>query len=110
MRNQLLRDADWAGMAHGLELRVPLVDATLLEQVAPLVVSRPAMHAKCALINAPSVPLPREVTQRTKTGFGTPLGMWVNGAFNTSFRRHSKGIDSRSWSGQVLAAMPGGEG
>ena len=26
MRNQLLRDADWAGMAHGLEVRVPLVD------------------------------------------------------------------------------------
>ena len=26
MRNQLLRDADWAGMAHSLEIRVPLVD------------------------------------------------------------------------------------
>src|SRR5262249_17005330 len=26
MRNQLLRDADWAGMAHGIEIRVPLVD------------------------------------------------------------------------------------
>ena len=24
MRNQLLRDADWAGMAHSLEIRVPL--------------------------------------------------------------------------------------
>src|SRR5262249_3771932 len=27
MRNQLLRDADWAGMAHGVEIRVPLVDS-----------------------------------------------------------------------------------
>src|SRR5439155_17221884 len=26
MRNQLLRDSDWAGMAHSLEIRVPLVD------------------------------------------------------------------------------------
>src|SRR5712692_9850301 len=34
MRNQLLRDADWAGMAHGVEIRVPLVDATLLETLA----------------------------------------------------------------------------
>jgi len=31
MRNQLLRDADWAGMAHSLEIRVPLVDVELLE-------------------------------------------------------------------------------
>ncbi len=34
MRHQLLRDADWAGMAHGVEIRVPLVDKTLLERLA----------------------------------------------------------------------------
>ena len=34
MRNQLLRDADWAGMAHGVEIRVPLVDETLLQSLA----------------------------------------------------------------------------
>src|SRR4029077_15422095 len=34
MRNQLLRDADWAGMAHSLEIRVPLVDFTLLGALA----------------------------------------------------------------------------
>ncbi len=27
LRNQLLRDADWAGMAHGVEIRVPLADS-----------------------------------------------------------------------------------
>ncbi len=30
MRHQLLRDSDWASMAHSLELRVPLVDTELL--------------------------------------------------------------------------------
>jgi asparagine synthase (glutamine-hydrolysing) len=30
MRCQLLRDADWAGMAHSLEVRVPFVDVELL--------------------------------------------------------------------------------
>ena len=35
MRNQLLRDADWAGMAHGVEIRVPLVDLTLLARSRP---------------------------------------------------------------------------
>ena len=34
MRNQLLRDTDWASMAHSLEVRVPLVDAVLLEKLA----------------------------------------------------------------------------
>src|SRR5262249_42526097 len=37
MRNQLLRDADWAGMAHGVEIRVPLVDVTLLRSIAPAI-------------------------------------------------------------------------
>ncbi len=36
LRNQLLRDADWAGMAHSLEIRTPLVDSVLLARVAPL--------------------------------------------------------------------------
>ena len=31
MKNQLLRDTDWASMAHSLEVRVPLVDVTLLQ-------------------------------------------------------------------------------
>ena len=40
MRNQLLRDTDWASMAHSLEVRVPLVDATLLKVTAPLLLRR----------------------------------------------------------------------
>lgn len=42
MRNQLLRDADWAGMAHSLEIRVPFVDLELLRQVVPIVGSADA--------------------------------------------------------------------
>ena len=38
LRNQLLRDADWAGMAHGIEIRVPLVDVSAAQ------VSRPGDH------------------------------------------------------------------
>jgi len=39
MRNQLVRDTDWAGMAHGAEIRTPLVDVTVLERLAPAVPS-----------------------------------------------------------------------
>src|SRR5262249_33204366 len=31
MRNQLLRDTDWSSMAHGVEVRVPLVDFALID-------------------------------------------------------------------------------
>ena len=35
MRNQLLRDADWAGMSHGVEIRVPYVDPFFLAALPP---------------------------------------------------------------------------
>ncbi len=41
MRNQLLRDSDWAGMAHSLEIRVPFVDVELLRSIAPLMAKKP---------------------------------------------------------------------
>ena len=46
MRNQLLRDTDWASMAHSLEVRVPLVDAELLRSVAPVMCSVAAELAR----------------------------------------------------------------
>lgn len=76
MRNQLLRDADWAGMAHSLEIRVPLVDRPLLEAIAPLTVGARGRR-KAWLARAPLSPLPAEVTARAKTGFGTPLKDWL---------------------------------
>ena len=40
MRNQLLRDSDWAGMAHSLEIRVPMVDTELLRRLGPALQQR----------------------------------------------------------------------
>lgn len=75
MRNQLLRDTDWASMAHGLEVRVPFVDIDLLRRVAPsLASSRPPTKDDLALC-APA--LPAAVRNRRKTGFTTPVGSWV---------------------------------
>src|SRR4029078_10929621 len=76
MRNQLLRDTDWASMAHSLEVRVPLVDAMLLKAAAPLYPMRPGCTAKASLVQSPRTPLPASVTARAKTGFTTPLAGW----------------------------------
>lgn len=107
MRNQLLRDADWAGMAHGVEIRVPLVDTTLLERLAPAIPSLALQTGKKALANAPSVSLPEEIVARAKTGFGVPTGAWMNAAASdtvsvTDRPLEAKGLMSRRWSAAVL--------
>jgi asparagine synthase (glutamine-hydrolysing) len=78
LRNQLLRDADWAGMAHSLEVRLPLVDATLLQETAASFVSLTPTAGKRLLANAPRVALPGPVQARAKTGFATPIERWLN--------------------------------
>lgn len=76
MRNQLLRDADWAGMYHGVEIRVPLVDFQLLRDLAPLLVHGvpPTKQDMAAVLNTP---LPENVLRRPKTGFAVPVREWL---------------------------------
>jgi asparagine synthase (glutamine-hydrolysing) len=78
MRNQLLRDTDWASMAHSLEVRVPLVDAFLLRKAAPAVLATARTAApKASLALSPSRPLPAGAVSRVKTGFTTPIDGWL---------------------------------
>jgi asparagine synthase (glutamine-hydrolysing) len=76
MRNQLLRDTDWASMAHSLEVRVPLVDHILAKQVAKLMVGSGNQNQKQYLAYSPAKPLPPAISERAKTGFTTPIGQW----------------------------------
>jgi asparagine synthase (glutamine-hydrolysing) len=76
MRNQLLRDTDWASMAHSLEVRVPLVDVQLLKHLASITAAK-GSSSKHLLANSPREPLPRKVIERPKTGFGTPIQTWL---------------------------------
>ncbi|MCX6895496.1 MAG: asparagine synthase (glutamine-hydrolyzing), partial [Verrucomicrobia bacterium] len=75
MRNQLLRDSDWAGMAHSLEIRVPLVDVELLRAVAPALDANPP--SKRDMADAPQKKLPPEILNRPKTGFQVPVREWL---------------------------------
>jgi len=76
LRNQLLRDADWAGMAHSLEIRVPLVDATLLRTLAPLL-AHTTRPTKRDMAQSPKNQLPASVLNRPKTGFTIPVRDWL---------------------------------
>src|SRR5437667_2331066 len=76
MRNQLLRDADWAGMAHSLEIRVPFVDIELLRSTGPWIANG-APPSKRDLVSVVHRPLPRSVLSRPKTGFTVPVREWL---------------------------------
>lgn len=91
MRNQLLRDADWAGMAHSLEIRTPLVDIVLLARMAPHFTRLAQGDGKTLLANAPTSPLPAAITETAKTGFETPVASWLgSGAAATGDRTASR--------------------
>jgi len=101
MSNQLLRDADWAGMAHSLEIRTPLVDFDLLKALSPVTAQLGPGDGKRALAAAPQTPLPNAIVNRPKTGFGVPTGRWTEAASAATATR--KGAASRAWAQEVLA-------
>jgi asparagine synthase (glutamine-hydrolysing) len=102
MRNQLLRDSDWAGMAHGLEIRVPLVDAALFRGLAPMLAGAEA-PGKRALAATPRRPLPPALVGRRKTGFTVPVRDWLAAGLPAAPERGLRG-----WARTVLAAYRGG--
>jgi asparagine synthase (glutamine-hydrolysing) len=79
MLNTLLRDSDVMSMAHGLEIRVPLIDHQLAEQLLTL----PAKWkmdggtTKPLLVAALRGELPQEIVHRRKRGFTLPFEHWL---------------------------------
>ena len=106
MRHMLLRDSDWAGMAHSIEIRVPFVDAVLLARLAPLFATR-RPPAKSDMADAPGEKLPDDVLARPKTGFVVPVRAWVMGA-NAAGRAGPDGAGLRAWARAVYAAQAPG--
>ncbi len=102
MRNQLLRDADWAGMAHSVEIRVPLMDFRLLQQLAPLLAGRCA-PSKIEMALAPQHRLPAAVLERSKTGFGVPVREWLLNSNGQPREGAERGL--RGWARHILQAL-----
>lgn len=80
LRNQLLRDADWATMAHSIELRAPFVDTALLKGLSGVFAQMQIHRGKSLLADVPIDSLPNEVVNRAKTGFGIPVNRWLEEA------------------------------
>lgn len=98
MRNQLLRDADWAGMAHSLEIRTPLVDVELLRRWLPL-----AAHSmpfdRQRLLEAANAHVAAMIGTRPKSGFAVPVTQWLRA--DSKSTTADRGL--RPWARQVSA-------
>ena len=100
MRHQLLRDTDWASMAHSLEVRVPFLDLPLLRAAAPWLAAHPGM-TQPAIAAALAPQLPRSVLHKPKTGFSVPVREWLLGG---STNLEGRGL--RGWAQHVFHASP----
>ena len=86
LRNQLLRDSDVASMAWGLELRVPLLDARLVEVLAGIPADLRLRTGKRLLLEA--VPeVPQWVAGQPKRGFQLPFESWLAAEWAGTFAR-----------------------
>jgi asparagine synthase (glutamine-hydrolysing) len=64
-------------MAHGLELRVPLVDRLVTERLGTSLAHLHGRGGKLALAKASVPALPEAIIKRPKTGFSLPMNEWV---------------------------------
>jgi asparagine synthase (glutamine-hydrolysing) len=97
LRNQLLRDSDWASMDHSVELRTPLVDAWLLRDMQPLLGALRRFPNKRLLAQAPRNPLPEALINRPKTGFGIPVQKWLR-----QMGKGGTGGPSHAWARELV--------
>lgn len=82
MGNTLLRDSDTNGMAHSLEIRVPMLDRRLLDlaYALPGSIRLPNGVANKHLLRVAFADLlPPEIASLSKRGFTLPVGRWIVG-------------------------------
>lgn len=79
MRQTLLRDADVMGMAHGLEIRLPFLDAQFASSALtlPSGARKRGLYPKWRFADAMGDWLPQEIVRRPKMGFTLPFEEWM---------------------------------
>ena len=93
MSGSVLTKVDRASMAHGLEVRPPLLDNEMVDWAfsLPLAVQAPGQHGEVsALKRAAQGKIPARLIDRPKKGFGIPLaGVAARAACGSVSKRSS---------------------
>jgi asparagine synthase (glutamine-hydrolysing) len=88
MPGSVLTKVDRASMAHGLEVRPPMLDNHMIEWAfsLPSEYKVRGMQGKRLLKMAATGHIPQEVIDRPKKGFGIPLATWLRGPLEKRMR------------------------
>jgi asparagine synthase (glutamine-hydrolysing) len=93
----LMTKVDVASMAHGLEVRSPLLDHAFVEFACgiPSALKFDGRRGKAVFRRAMAPLLPVEVLERRKMGFGLPVGRWLAGPLQPLLRETLLGERAR---------------
>jgi asparagine synthase (glutamine-hydrolysing) len=88
LEGDILTKVDRASMAASLEVRVPFLNASLVEHVAeiPHELKLRGLTTKFVLKKAMAGLLPSEIVNRRKKGFNVPVGYWIEGSLRELVR------------------------
>jgi asparagine synthase (glutamine-hydrolysing) len=92
MANQLLRDADTMGMSQGVEIRVPYIDARVVD-TAFSIEHRHRLRAGKALLRAAVPEIPAWIASQPKRGFMFPIEDWLRGEWHGVFEDIEQSTD-----------------
>jgi asparagine synthase (glutamine-hydrolysing) len=107
MLNTLLRDSDAMSMAHGLEIRVPLID----HRLAQMVMNLPGNWKldqntpKPLLVSALAGALPKEIVTRKKLGFTLPFEHWLKDELRPEMEKWLSGASAGPLGGVLEGTM-----
>jgi len=101
---RLLRDADWTGMAHSVEIRTPLVDWQLWNRVRLLIARQQERHArtKRELMGPAMGSQISEVIPRRKQGFENPYREMENLANGLGWGGRASMTSQQNWARFVM--------
>jgi asparagine synthase (glutamine-hydrolysing) len=97
--DDILVKVDRASMAHGLEVRVPLLDHRVVEFAAslPSRFKLDGSNAKAILKRAVAADLPPDVVNRRKQGFSIPLAAWLRGELRDRAEASLESLEASGW-------------
>ena len=96
MQNQLLKDADFMSMAHGVEIRVPYLDKEFVELSMKIRsgLKYGGERPKQLLIDSFKDILPETIWNRPKMGFSFPFKEWLS---RNEFSKDIAGTEDRNY-------------
>ena len=98
LSNDVLVKVDRMSMAHGLEVRCPLLDRRIVEFAfrVPVTQKMPGLRPKALLRRLAEGRVPERVRHLPKHGFTAPISEWLAGPSSDRFRAEVLSNDSRT--------------